>query len=137
MTHVRDDAHWHHVFMSDSPDRLHASFQNAFNHHDLDAIVALYEPDAVYTAGGQPVQGIDAIREVYRDVLVIGPTIELQTLSVTRAGNLALLHGKWSLRATGGDGSQISREGRNSELARLQPDGRWLFVIDNPSVPQD
>jgi hypothetical protein len=23
------------------------------------------------------------------------------------------------------------------ETARRQPDGRWLFVIDNPSVPQD
>jgi len=43
-----------------------------------------------------------------------------------------MLHGKWSLRATG-----IHTEGRNTETARLQPDGRWLFAIDNPSVPQD
>ena len=24
-----------------------------------------------------------------------------------------------------------------AEIARQQPDGRWLFVIDNPFVPQD
>jgi ketosteroid isomerase-like protein len=57
----------HHVFMTDSPDRLHASFQEAFNCHDLDAIVALYEPDALYTGGGEPAQGVDAIRDVYRE----------------------------------------------------------------------
>ena len=31
----------------------------------------------------------------------------------------------------------IAREGRSTEAARRQPDGRWLFVIDNPSVPED
>ena len=82
-------------------------------------------------------QGTDAIREAYRDSLVIRPTIDVQTLGVNRAGDLAMLHGKWILHATGPDGGQIHREGRNTETARLQPDGRWLFVIDNPSVPQD
>jgi ketosteroid isomerase-like protein len=65
----------HDVFMVDSPDRLHASFQDAFNRHDLDAILALYEADALYSGGGEPAQGVDAIRDVYREVLVIGPTI--------------------------------------------------------------
>ena len=60
-----------------------------------------------------------------------------QTLSVNRAGNLAMLHGKWILHDTGPNGRQVRREGRNTETAREQPDGRWLFVIDNPAVPQD
>jgi ketosteroid isomerase-like protein len=63
------------------------------------------------------------------------PTIDLQTLGVSRAAELAMLHGKWTLHATGPDGNLIRREGRNTETARRQPDGRWLFVIDNPSVP--
>jgi ketosteroid isomerase-like protein len=46
------------------------------------------------------------------------------------------MHGKWVLHQTGTDGGQIRREGRNTETARLQPDGRWLFVIDNPYVPR-
>jgi ketosteroid isomerase-like protein len=48
-----------------------------------------------------------------------------------------MLHGKWVLHATGPDGGQILREGRSTETARLQPDGRWLFVIDDPSVLRD
>jgi uncharacterized protein (TIGR02246 family) len=123
--------------MTESPERLHISFQDAFNRHDLDSIVALYEVDAVLARFDGPVQGTDAIREAYRDSLAIRPTIDVQTLGVNRAGDLAMLHGKWILQATGPDGGQIHREGRNTEIARLQPDGRWLFVIDNPSVPQD
>ena len=116
---------------------MHRSFQDAFNRHDLDSIVALYEPDAVLARLDGPVRGTDAIREAYRYSLATRPTIHVQTVGVNRAGDLAKLHGKWILHETGPDGGQIHREGRNTETARLQPDGRWLFVIDNPSVPQD
>jgi taurine dehydrogenase small subunit len=123
--------------MSESPERLHSSFQDAFNRHDLDSIVALYEPDAVLASVDGPVQGTDAIREAYRGFFAMRPTIEVQTLGVNRAGDLAMLHGKWILQGTGPDGGQIRRQGRNTETVRLQRNGRWLFVIDNPSAPQD
>jgi ketosteroid isomerase-like protein len=121
--------------MTESPEQLHIRFQDAFNRHDLDSIVALYEPGAVLARFDGPVQGTDAIRAAYRVSLSVRPTIDVQTLGVNRAGDLAMLHGKWILHATGPDGDQIHREGRNTETARLQPDGRWLFVIDNPSIP--
>jgi ketosteroid isomerase-like protein len=123
------------LFMTESPEQLHIRFQDAFNRHDLDSIVALYEPGAVLARFGGPVRGTDAIRQAYRDALAMRPTIDVQTLGVNRAGDLAMLHGKWILDGTGPDGVQIHREGRNTETARLQPDGRWLFVIDNPSAP--
>ena len=123
--------------MTESPEQLHIDFQHAFNRQDLDAIVALYEAGAVLDSAAGPAQGTDAIRQRYRDVLAARPTIHLQTLGVNRAGDLAMLHGKWILHGTGPDGAQIRREGRNTETARLQPNGCWLFVIDNPSVPQD
>jgi ketosteroid isomerase-like protein len=69
----------------ESPEHLHRAFQDAFNRHDLESIVALYETDAVLATANGPLTGIDAIRDRYRIALA----------------------------------------------------GRWLFVIDNPSVPQD
>jgi len=62
-------------------------------------------------------------------------SVQIAPLAVNRAGGLAMLHGKWTLTGTGPDGTQIRREGRNTETARLQADGRWLFVIDNSSTP--
>lgn len=121
--------------MTEPPERLHTKFQDAFNRHDLEAIVALYEPGAVLVSAGGSVQGADAIRDLYRGVLATRPTIDVRTLAVNRAGDLAMLHGTWRLNGIGADGGEIPREGRNTETARLQPDGRWLFVIDNPSTP--
>ncbi|MGH9775430.1 MAG: YybH family protein [Candidatus Acidiferrales bacterium] len=123
--------------MAESPEQLHRAFEDAFNRHDLESIVALYEPGAVLISSDGPAHGIDAIREVYRRSFTTRPTIDLQTLGVNRAGNLAMLHGKWVLHGIGPDGEKIRSEGLNTETARQQPDGRWLFVIDNPSVPQD
>ena len=130
------DAKWI-ASMDQSPEQLHKAFQDAFNKHDLESIVALYEPGAVLVSLEGTVRGADAIRDRYRDVLAIHPTIKVQTLSVNLAGDLAMLHGKWVLHGTGQDGCQIRREGRNTETVRQQTDGRWLFVIDNPRVPQD
>ncbi len=123
--------------MIESPEQLHRAFQDAFNRHDLEALVALYEPGAVLAGDSGPAQGTDAIRERYRHALATRPSIEVQTLGVTVNGDLAMLHGKWVLQAAGPDGTGVSLDGRNTETARRQPDGRWLFVIDNPSVPQD
>jgi uncharacterized protein (TIGR02246 family) len=118
--------------MARSPEELHTGFQEAFNRHDLEAVVALYEPGAVLVSDAEPAQGTDAIREAYRGFFAMRPVMELQTLAVHRAGELAMLHGRWMLRGAAPDGSEIRREGRNTEIARRQPDGRWLFVIDNP-----
>jgi uncharacterized protein (TIGR02246 family) len=123
--------------MIESPEQLHRAFQEAFNRHDLESIVALYEPGAVLAGVNGPARGADAIRDRYRGVLARRPSIEVRTLSVNLAGELAMLHGTWVLNDTAADGSQVRREGRNTETARRQPDGHWLFVIDNPSVPQD
>jgi hypothetical protein len=47
-------------------------------------------------------------------------------------GDLAGLANRWSL--TGGtmpDGSPVELGAATAEVARLQPDGTWLYVIDN------
>jgi len=118
-----------------APDDLHRAFQDAFNRHDLDSIVVLYASDAVLVGPQGPVHGIAAILEWYRQALAARPVIDLQTLSVHVAGNLAMLHGRWTVVESGPNGAETRRQGRSMETARQQPDGRWLFVIDIPSLP--
>jgi uncharacterized protein (TIGR02246 family) len=123
--------------MATSPGQLHGALQDAFNRQDVESIVALYEDDAVIISLEGPVRGTDAIRKWYRGALASRPTMQVHTLGVHVAGSLAMLHGKWIVREPGTAADRIRRAGVNTETARLQPDGRWLFVIDNPSVPVD
>lgn len=122
--------------MDEKPEQVHRKFEEAFNRHDLEALCALYEPDAVLVAAGGPARGLAAIREAYGGYLAMRPAIEVQTLASYQAGELAQLHGKWQLRGTGADGAEIVMHGHNTETVRRQRDGRWLFVIDNPAAPE-
>jgi uncharacterized protein (TIGR02246 family) len=122
--------------MTQDPEQIHQGFAAAFNRHDADAVAALYEPDALLVGHHREVRGTAAIREVYRAIFARRPAIELRTLGAFQAGGLALLFGKWILRETAAGGAVTEREGYNTETVRRQPDGRWLFVIDQPYSPR-
>lgn len=122
--------------MDERPEQIHERFVQAFNSHNVDALVALYEPDALLVTGRGPARGREAIRAVYLGYMSLKPSIELQTLGAFRAGDVALLFGKWKLQGTGQDGAPVHNEGHNAETVRRQPDGSWLFLIDQPSAPR-
>ena len=115
------------------PEHIHGLFEQAFNAGDIDALVALYEPDAALVPQpGAIAEGQAAIRESLRWFLDRGGQISLETKLVLRVGDLAYLANRWSL--TGGtmpDGSPAELAATTAEVARRQPDGTWLYVIDN------
>ena len=107
-------------------------FCDAFNRGDLEALVALYEPDAVLVISGQAVVGHGAIREAYQRMLASRGRMELETRSVVESGEgLAVLHAGWTLHSSGSTARGVS-----TEVVRRQPDGTWLFVIDEPRMPE-
>src|SRR5262245_36958551 len=119
-----------------NPIEIHAAFEKAFNAGDLDGVVALYEKDAILvTEANRTITGQSAIREAYRGYLAVRTSMTLETVAAYESGGLALLHGRWSRKGKGPDGSEIQVSGRNSEVVRRQPDGSWLFIIDNPFTP--
>ena len=92
---------------------------------------ALYEPGAVLVAGGKPVTGHDGIRDALNVFLSSGARMKLDTRAVVESGEgLAVLHGAWSL------GPPSTTQGLSTEVVRRQPDGSWMFVIDNPNTPR-
>jgi ketosteroid isomerase-like protein len=50
----------------------------------------------------------------------------VETEKVILAGDIALTHSRWSMTTPSPMG------GRAVEVARRQPDGTWLYVIDDP-----
>ena len=110
---------------------MHATFVSLFNAGDLDALVELYEPDAVLNATpGAPVSGKDAIRGALQGFLALGGKISINTLdAVERPDGIALTYGEWSVK-----GGSTEMGGKSVEVLRRQPDGRWLYIIDNPAL---
>jgi uncharacterized protein (TIGR02246 family) len=114
-----------------TPPEIHRLFEAAFNAGDLEAILALYEPGAVFIAGDRSLAGHEAIREFYRIFLAQGARMKLETRAVVESpDSLALLYGAWTL------GPPVSAEGLSTEVVRRQPDGDWKFAIDNPRTPR-
>jgi ketosteroid isomerase-like protein len=50
-----------------SPAEIHRLFEHAFNLGDVEALVALYEPNAVLVVAGQDVIGRESIRRRSRN----------------------------------------------------------------------
>jgi uncharacterized protein (TIGR02246 family) len=115
------------------PEQLHRLFEQAFNAGDIEALMALYEPEAaLIPQPGMVVEGTAAIRDSLGWFLDRKGQITLDTKLVLRVGDVAFLANRWSL--TGGtmpDGSPAQLGAATAEVARRQPDGTWLYVIDN------
>ena len=115
------------------PEQIHRLFEDAFNAADLDGLMMLYEPDATLVPQpGVVVEGLDGIRESLQWFLDRKGRITLDTKLVLTVGDVAYMANRWSL--TGGtmpDGSPAELGAATAEVARRQPDGTWLYVIDN------
>lgn len=115
------------------PEQMHDLFEQAFNAGDLPALLALYEPDAALVPQpGTIAEGTAAIQGSLQWFIDRGGQISLDTKLVIRVGDIAYLSNRWTL--TGGtmpDGTPAELAATTAEVARRQPDGSWLYVIDN------
>lgn len=105
----------------------------AINRGDLNAAVALYEPQAtLVTEPGKPAKGTAAIRAALQDLIALKPTLKGETHQIVEGGDLALFCSKWKLKGAAPDGKPVEMGGASSDVLRRQADGSWLIVIDNP-----
>lgn len=105
------------------PEDITRLFVERSNAGDAAGVAALYEPDAViaYPPGSQTT-GRDAIRALWEKVLAARPRFEPeQPLPTLVSGDLALTS------TPPRDGA-----GARAQVARRQPDGSWLRVLDQP-----
>jgi uncharacterized protein (TIGR02246 family) len=116
-----------------SPEDMIRVWTDAFNRGELDAIVELYEPEAVLArSSGPPIVGRAAIREAFTAFLATRPRMEATTRTVMSTADLALCYGNWSLRGTNADGTPRAISGKSVEILRKQTDGSWRYILDDP-----
>jgi uncharacterized protein (TIGR02246 family) len=116
-----------------TPEAVIERFSTLLSDSDLDALVELYEPEAVFAPQpGQTVTGRAAIREALTGFLELRPEMDGKIQEVLVSEDTALVSNRWSLRGTGPDGSPVELAGTSSDVMRRGPDGGWRIVIDNP-----
>lgn len=102
------------------PNDLEKFFVDRANAGDIEGLVALYEPKAVLTDGADEIAvGIKQIREFFIKFLADRPRLDPSNQAE------ALSCGDLSLTS-----SKLSNGDITAEVARRQPDGNWLWVID-------
>jgi uncharacterized protein (TIGR02246 family) len=116
-----------------TPDEMYAEFAKAYHARDLDAIMSLYEPDAILMPEpGTLARGADAIREAQTGLLAITGTMEVGAKTTLTSGDLAISRCSWRLTGAGPDGSPVDIAGDSTEVLRRQADGTWRLVFDLP-----
>lgn len=108
------------------PEDLARLFVERCNARDTDGLAELYAPDAVLAyPPGMATVGRDAIRAVLERLVehAPGPFIIEEPLPTVRYDDLALT----STHSADNTGTRV-------QVARRQPDGTWLRVIDRPET---
>jgi enoyl-CoA hydratase/carnithine racemase/ketosteroid isomerase-like protein len=117
------------------PEELGRLFAERVNAGDLEGVLSLYEESATIVGpDGASASGSDAIRERLEGLLAMAPQITPTSSRAVMAGDVALMSNRWRMSLGGGGGAPPGLDGASTEVARRQPDGSWLYLIDNPSL---
>jgi uncharacterized protein (TIGR02246 family) len=118
---------------ADSPAATIERFAELIGAGELDAAVALYEPDAAFIPEpGRVVAGRSAIREALSAFLALRPTMTGTIQKEVTAGDTALVLNEWSLRGTDPDGGEVRMAAKSADVLRRRTDGSWAILIDDP-----
>ena len=117
-----------------TPEAADQLFGERMNAGDLDGLVALYEGGATLVRlDGTSATGHEAIRAELKGILTAKPHIVMNVKTIRRGGNnIAVLYNDFHGSATDDRGKTVQIKGCAVEVVRRQPDGRWLFVVDDP-----
>lgn len=76
---------------------------DAYNRHDLEALLKPYDADAVMVADGQRIVGRDAIREYFRAFFAQFPEVRIELVDITSSGLASPMRvvGHWRMTAAG------------------------------------
>ena len=105
------------------PNDLEKFFVARANAGDVEGLVALYESNAILAHGDGIATGIDEIRLFFTRFVASNPKLELGIQAPPLcSGDIALTS------------SRLGNGEITAEIARRQPDGNWLWVVDQFAV---
>jgi uncharacterized protein (TIGR02246 family) len=115
------------------PGRLPFAFEDALNAGDVDAVLALFSPDATMrTPAGEVINGEAELREETARTVAAGAHLTNKPRLCLTGDDTALVVVDWTLDVTAPDGTRVSPTGTTISVARRSPGGSWRFTVLNP-----
>ncbi|HEX2689560.1 MAG TPA: nuclear transport factor 2 family protein [Kofleriaceae bacterium] len=114
------------------PEDFYPALVDAYQSRSVDAMVALYDPKAVFVIKpGRVTDGPAELRTALQRMIDLRGRINIQPRSFIRSDNTILVLGSFTLTGHKRDGSPVELGGRFADVLRQQPDGSWQLAVDN------
>lgn len=114
------------------PEGIVASLVERFKSGKASAMMALYEPEAVFIANdGRTITDHTEIAARLERDLKLGLPLKAKARHVFVADDIAQIVLDWSIEGTGPDGERVHLGGSASDVVRRGADGFWRYLIDN------
>lgn len=116
-----------------------ADWPRLFEHHlnggDLEAVVALYEPDARFVSrSGETLVGRDRVRQVLAGMIETETRLQSRVVRAVTVGDVALLYTDFEGTTVDPAGRRVHVHHRAIEVLRRQPDGAWKLIVGDPNA---
>jgi len=100
---------------------------------DVPALLALYEPGAVFAdAGVVKMRGDEQFEAGFARLAGQKLQIRGNPRLIAEFDDIAVMYNDWTETGVDADGRSFKREGRAIEVVRRQADGTWRFLFDDP-----
>jgi len=114
------------------PEDVIPSLIERFNSKNLEAMMELYSPEAVFVAfDGRLITDRNEFGAQFQRDMNLGAPLKATVRHVFVGGDTAQIVCDWSIDGTGPDGKPMHMHGTASDIMRRGADGFWRYIIDN------
>ncbi len=109
-------------------------FERYLNVGDLDAVIALYEPEARFVSpSGEILVGHDKIRKVVGGLIAAKTRFQSRVIKAVTVDEIAQLSTDFDGTAVDDSGRTVPIHSKAIEVLRRQCDGAWKLIVGNPN----
>jgi ketosteroid isomerase-like protein len=109
-----------------TPEEICRLFQRYLSEGDVESLLSLYDPEAVFLAQSGEVKKGEGLREELSRLAVAKAQFDFNIRQVIQSCDIALMHTDWKVS------SPQQMFVYAVEVARRQPDGSWRWLIGDP-----
>jgi uncharacterized protein (TIGR02246 family) len=121
------------AMLADKPEDWPRVFEQHFHAADLDAVMALYEPDARFVASsGEVLICCQRIREALSKLIAAKTQFRSRVVKAATVGDIAQLSTDFEGTAIDDSGKRVPVRNKAIEVLRRQRDGDWKLIVGDP-----